>query len=212
MAAPPFPAPRLGQQTLGGASDAESRQQRPHGHDQPCLHGLSRVPVHTLCVCDWPCGLGGMLSSHQPTTGRSFYVYVCMHMFVHVCIAVCICVHACLCVYARVHAHTCACVFMHASVLVCTHVFVHVCTGVHVGMHVCACTCACTQCVHVCLCVFGYWCVCMCVCVCMHVCVRMCVRTRVVENLPSQAAHTQHLTSITAPWPAAPPAGHPEWT
>lgn len=145
MAAPPFPAPRLGQQTLGGASDAESRQQRPHGHDQPCLHGLSRVPVHTLCVCDWPCGLGGMLSSHQPTTGRSFYIYVCMcvcmHMFVHVCIAVCICVHACLCMHGCMHTH------------------VHVCSC----MHLCLCVYS-----RVCACV--HWCACGHACVCMHMC------------------------------------------
>lgn len=93
-----------------------------------------------------------------------------------------------MCAHARMHAcvcacvHLCVCTCMHARLCAWTHMCmctcVHVYTHTNICMHMCVCTC-----VHARL------------CVCMHVC----VHTRVVEDLPSQAAHTQHVPSIPAP-------------
>lgn len=158
--------------------------------------------MHTLCVCDWPCGLGGMLSSHQPTTGRSFYVYVCMcvcmHMFVHVCIAVCICVHACLSVC------------MHG----CMHTHVHVCSCMHLCLCVLTCLCMCALvCMRACMCVHAHVharSVCMYVCVflgigvcaCMFVCACVCAHVWLKTCLPKQRTHS---TSPPSPLLGPPP-------
>ena len=75
-------------------------------------------------------------------------IYLCVCLFVHVCVGVLGCAQAC----------------MHAHVILCVQAFVHMC------MYVSACMCAC---VHVCVCVCT--CVCVHLYVCVRVTVHVCV-------------------------------------
>lgn len=78
---------------------------------------------------------------------RACFVYVCMFLCVHMYIHVCACIHGCM--RARVHVH----MSMHVGVCRVCYVYRRLCA--HVGLCVCACAFMCT-----CECVCVYTCEC----------------------------------------------------
>lgn len=94
----------------------------------------------------------------RPNIDNAF-VYVCVYVWVRVCMPayVCICVFACICehvhVYARAHMYLCIsvcmcmCVCVHACIsaytCICVHVCIYVCVYVHVCVHVYMFVCMC---------------------------------------------------------------------
>lgn len=70
-------------------------------------------------------------------------VYVCLFVYVFMCIClyiyilVCCCVSSCVCLYICVYMNACMCVSMYISVCTCIHVCVCLCVCVCTWVHVC---------------------------------------------------------------------------
>lgn len=89
---------------------------------------------------------------------KSVGVYVCVYLYMFMCMHVCVCVYMFMCVFVCICVYICLCL----CVCVCTYFYVYVCMFV-----VCVC---------VCVCMFVYMCVCLCGCMCVYVrCVCMCM-------------------------------------
>lgn len=115
--------------------------------------------------------------------------YVCVHMYLSVCVCAraLVCPQVCVCACSFVHVHMCRCVYALACLfvgpyvcvcvcaLVCTCMFIYcVCACTHLSLSRCLCVCA-LVCVHM----FMFVCVhvhtCVARCVCAHACTMLCM-------------------------------------
>ena len=92
------------------------------------------------------------------------YMYMCVCVFVYVCVYLCMCVPLGVCVFVCV----CVCVFVpYVCVCVFVCVYLWVCVRMCVRLYVCMCMCVYVH-VFVCVCVCVRLCVCVFVCVCVY--------------------------------------------
>lgn len=91
--------------------------------------------------------------------------YLCLWVFVFVCVCMGMCVFVCVCVY--VCMYVCVCVYVYLYILVCVCVSVFVCMRVCVSMCMCVLDSVCFVCVRTCVCL----------------CVRARVRTGMIHNV-----------------------------
>ena len=81
--------------------------------------------------------------------------YVCLFMYMLVCVYMCLCASVCMFVPLRVCLFACVCIYIYIYICVYVPLCVYVCVHVPLCVYVC---------VHVPLCV----CVCLCACVCVY--------------------------------------------
>ena len=79
----------------------------------------------------------------------SFLMYVCMYMYVYVCICMYMYVYVCICMY--MYVYVCICMYMYVYVCICMYMYVYVCICMYMYVYVCICM---YMYVYVCVCMY----------------------------------------------------------